>query len=144
MKSGFRSTWFCAAIVGSVCGMGSASADAPAETVSRQFAQVLANAPGKSFTTLLVSFPPGARAVPHRHGQAFVYAYVLEGAVRSQLDDAVPRIYRAGEDWSEAPGAHHVLTENASATLPARLLVVFVAESGAALKVPDSRSKKTP
>ena len=28
-------------------------------------------------------FPPAARAVPHRHGDAFVYASVLEGGLRS-------------------------------------------------------------
>lgn len=117
----------------------SAQGEAPAEKVTRQFEQSLPIAPGKAFTTMIVTFPPGGRAAPHRHGQAFVYAYVLEGTVRSQLDDAPAKVYRAGEDWSEVPGVHHVLTENVSATEPARLLVVFVADAGAVLKVPDSR-----
>ena len=78
--------------------------------------------------------PPGAKAVPHRHGGAFVYAYVLSGSVRSQLDDGPAKVYRAGEDWYEAPGALHKLTENTSKTLPARLLVVFIAPTGSALK----------
>ena len=119
--------------------MAEGHADAPAESASLQFQQPLANVPGKTFTTVLLEFAPGARALPHRHGEAFVYAYVLEGAVRSQLGEQPAQVYRAGQDWSEAPGAHHVVTENASATAPARVLVVFVADSGAALKVPDSR-----
>ncbi|WP_433273896.1 hypothetical protein ACQPZA_23760 [Pseudonocardia xinjiangensis] len=40
----------------------------------------------KTFTSAIVEFPPGARATPHRQGAALVYAYVLEGSVRSQPD----------------------------------------------------------
>ncbi len=42
------------------------------ETVSPKFTQALANVPGKTLTTLIVEFPPGAKAKPHRHGEAFV------------------------------------------------------------------------
>jgi D-arabinose 1-dehydrogenase-like Zn-dependent alcohol dehydrogenase len=65
------------------------------------------------------------RAVPHRHGNAFVYAYVLEGAVRSQLEGEPMRTYHQGENWIEQPGAHHVATENASNTEPAELLLLL-------------------
>ena len=99
--------------------------------------QALPNVQGKTFTSAIVEFPPGARAAPHRHGDAFVYAYVLEGTVRSQVDDKPVTTFRAGENWTEQPGAHHVLTENTSATERARLLVVFVAATGAELKVDD-------
>ncbi|GAB2995275.1 cupin domain-containing protein [Amycolatopsis acidiphila] len=92
---------------------------------------------GKTFTSVIVNLPPGARAAPHRHGGAFVYAYVLEGTVRSQLDDKPDSTFRPGENWVEQPGAHHVLTENTSSTDRARLLVVFVADTGAELKVDD-------
>lgn len=107
------------------------------ETATPQFTQPMANAPGKTFTTVIVHFPPGSRAHPHRHGQAFVYAYVLKGAVRSRLDDEAPQVYRTGDHWFEAPGARHPLTENASRTQPARLLVVFVANTGDPLRTPD-------
>lgn len=107
------------------------------ETVSPKFTQALPNVPGKTFTTLIVDLPPGSKAQPHRHGQAFVYAYVLKGSVRSALNDEAPRVYRTGDNWFEPPGARHPLTENASRTQPARLLVVFVANTGDALKTPD-------
>ncbi|WP_392839225.1 hypothetical protein [Streptomyces sp. LN500] len=72
--------------------------------------QELPNVPGKTFTSEVVDFPPSARAVPHRHGDAFVYAYVLEGTVRSQLDNEPVRTYRAGEHWGRTtellPRAH--------------------------------------
>lgn len=111
--------------------------EATAETVSPKFTQALPNVPGKTFTTLIVDFPPGAKAKPHRHGEAFVYAYVLKGAVRSAINDESPRVYRTGDNWFEPPGARHPVTENASRSQPARLLVVFVANTGDPLKIPD-------
>jgi quercetin dioxygenase-like cupin family protein len=52
----------------------------PSETLSPLLEQALPNVKGKTFTSAIANFPPGGRAVPHRHGKAFVYAYVLEGA----------------------------------------------------------------
>lgn len=109
----------------------------PAETVTPLFTEALPNVAGKTFTSALVTFPPTARAVAHRHGDAFVYAYVLEGAVSSQLEGAPAQVYRQGQSWSEPPGAHHVATENTSPTDEAKLLVVFVATDGQPLKVDD-------
>ncbi len=108
-----------------------------AETVMPRLQLPLANLPGTSFTSAIVSFPPGAKAAPHRHGQAFVYAYVLSGTVRSQLDDEPAKVYRAGEDWYEPPSAHHKVTENVSKIQPARLLVVFISPTGTPLKNAD-------
>jgi quercetin dioxygenase-like cupin family protein len=109
----------------------------PAETLTPLLRQAVPNVRGKTFTSATVDFPPGARAVPHRHGQAFVYAYVLEGTVRSQVDDKPAGTFQPGESWVEQPGAHHVLTENTSSTEAAKLLVVFVADTGAELKIDD-------
>lgn len=109
----------------------------PAETLTPLLEQALPNVPGKTFTSAVVAFPPGARAVPHRHGDAFVYAYVLEGDVSSTLDDEPARTYHSGENWVEQPGAHHVATENTSQTAPAKLLVVFISTTGDELKIDD-------
>jgi quercetin dioxygenase-like cupin family protein len=111
-----------------------------AETVTPLMQQDLPNVPGKSFTSVIVTFPPGGRAAPHRHGQAFVFAYVLEGSVRSQLDNEPAGTYETGQSWSEPPGAHHLVTENVSATLPAKLLVVFISDKGEPLKSNDKTS----
>jgi quercetin dioxygenase-like cupin family protein len=46
--------------------------------------------------------------------EAFVYAFVLEGTMRSKVDDTPASTYRQGENWVEQPGAHHVLRENTS------------------------------
>ena len=77
-----------------------------------------------------VSYAPGAKDGPHRHAQsAFIMAYVISGAILSQVDGEPAHIYRAGQTWQEDPGAHHVLAENASKTEPARLLAVFVVDT---------------
>ncbi|MGW1881496.1 cupin domain-containing protein [Streptomyces sp. NPDC001970] len=116
------------------------ASEPPEETLTPLYEQALPNVKGKTFTSAAVDFPPAARAVPHRHGEAFVYAYVLDGTMRSKLDGEPTRTYQQGENWVEEPGAHHVLTENASKTEPAKLLVIFVSNTGDELKVPDPQS----
>jgi quercetin dioxygenase-like cupin family protein len=87
--------------------------------------------PGKSLQAVTVSYLPGARSAAHHHAtSAFIMAYVISGAIRSQLEGEPARVYRAGETWSEAPGAHHTISENASATEPAELLAVFLLDTG--------------
>src|SRR5579872_286712 len=58
---------------------------AAAEDVRPLTSQLLPDEPGKALTAVLVTLGPGESAAPHRHGAAFVYAYVLKGRVRSQL-----------------------------------------------------------
>jgi quercetin dioxygenase-like cupin family protein len=100
------------------------------ETVKPAFSYAIPNIPGKTVTALVVTYKPGGTSQPHRHGQAFVMAYVLSGAIRSQLEGGKAQVYHAGESWTEAPGAHHVVSDNASKTEPASLLAIFVADSG--------------
>jgi quercetin dioxygenase-like cupin family protein len=116
------------------------SAKPSSETLTPLIAQALPNVPGKTLSSLIVDYPPGVRSTPHRHGDAFVYAYVLNGAVRSQVNDGPVTTYRQGENWVEQPGDHHVLSENASQTERARLLVIFIANTGDNLKVDDPHS----
>lgn len=116
---------------------GGPAGSAPSETLVPLQQQAIPNLPGKTLTAVNVVFPPGAKSVPHRHGDAFLYAYVLEGAVRSQIEGEPARVYKTGDSWTEKPGDHHVLTENVSSSEAARLLVVFVANTGASLKLDD-------
>jgi len=102
----------------------------PRETVTVLSANPLPNAPGKTMTTLTVSYPPGGKSLPHRHApSAFIWAYVLEGHIRSQVNADPARVYAVGESFIEHPGDRHPVSENASATEPAKLLVVFVTDS---------------
>jgi quercetin dioxygenase-like cupin family protein len=72
-------------------------------------------------------------AIPSHEHPGDTYAYVLEGAVVSQLDEQSPRTYTTGQMWTESPHQHHMISKNASTTSPARLLVFFVVLHGVKL-----------
>jgi quercetin dioxygenase-like cupin family protein len=92
---------------------------------------VLPNVPGKSMRAVLVEYAPGAGSPSHRHPtSAFIYARVLEGSIRSKVNDEPERTYRTGESWTEKPGDHHQVSKNASTTEPAKLLAIFVVDTG--------------
>jgi quercetin dioxygenase-like cupin family protein len=95
--------------------------------------------PGKSLRAVLVEYGPGAGSPSHRHpASAFIYARVLEGAIRSKVNEAPERTYKAGESWTERPGDHHQVSQNASSTAPAKLLAIFVVDtSDRELVIPD-------
>jgi quercetin dioxygenase-like cupin family protein len=99
------------------------------ETVTVAADEPIPNLPGKRLVSVVVDYAPGGRSAPHRHARsAFIYAYVLSGEIRSQLDDEPARVYRPGESWFENPGAHHTVSANAGDTEPARLLAVFIVD----------------
>ncbi|OBJ04553.1 cupin domain-containing protein [Mycobacterium sp. 1465703.0] len=101
------------------------------------------NVPGKSLEAVSVSYPPGAKSEAHHHAKsAFIMAYVISGAIRSQVEGEPERVYHAGETWSEAPGAHHSTSENASATESAELLAVFLLDTGDGPLTIDDNAKK--
>ena len=107
------------------------------ETVRPAFSDKLPNVPGKTLTALVVTYPPGGRSARHHHAGS-VFAYVLSGSIRSQTSATGPaRIYKTGESFFEPPGSTHLISENASATEPASLLAVFVADDGASLKTDE-------
>jgi quercetin dioxygenase-like cupin family protein len=123
-----------------------AAASADIAKASGEIATVLsrreiANIPGKSFVSVLVAYPPGAKSPPHRHARSgLIYAYVLSGAIRSGTDDRPPQVFHAGESWFEPPGARHSVSENASDAEPARLLAIFVVDTAEpVLTTPDHR-----
>jgi quercetin dioxygenase-like cupin family protein len=94
--------------------------------------QALPSQPGTDVTVITVDYPPGGSTPPHEH-PGYTYAYVLQGAVVSQLDDQKPLTYKAGAMWTETPHEHHMVSKNASVSEPARLLVFFLAPHGAPL-----------
>ena len=103
------------------------------------------NVPGKSLEAVAVSYPPGAKSAAHHHAKsAFIMAYVISGAIRSQLEGEPARVYHAGETWSEAPGAHHTVSENASATEPAELLALFLVDTGDGPLTTDNTAENEP
>ena len=122
------------AIAGLAClaafSLAGSAAFAQQSKVTPAFKEEIANIPGKSLTAVLVEYAPGGKTPSHHHAKsAFISAYVISGAVRSQVDDGPVKIFKAGEHFTEKPGAHHVVSENASDTEPAKILAIFVVDS---------------
>ncbi len=101
------------------------------------FSAKLPNVPGKSLTAVVVDYPPGGKSGRHSHAGS-VFVYVLSGRIRSENSATGPaKVYSVGETFFEPAGSEHRISENASATDPASLLAVFVADDGATLTVPS-------
>jgi quercetin dioxygenase-like cupin family protein len=115
------------------------AAEAPARRVQTVLSRPLANAPGQMLTAVVIEYPPGFSSKPHHHAGS-VFGYVLSGEIRSGVDGAEPKVFKAGEAFFEPPGTHHTVSANASTTEPASLLAVIVANEGAKLTTYDTES----
>jgi quercetin dioxygenase-like cupin family protein len=117
-------------LIDATVGAGMAIAADQNSKVTLVYEHALPNAPGKSIKGVLVEYGPGGSSSAHSHPKsAFIYATVLEGAIRSAVNDGPVVIYHAGESFSEMPGDRHAVSENASKTAPAKLLAVFVLDT---------------
>jgi quercetin dioxygenase-like cupin family protein len=132
-KMKVRSIAVVATLAAAAACPGLASAQAAAQdnqTITPAFQQALPNVPGKSIVGLVVKYPPGGSTRAHYHPQSsFVTGYVLTGAIRSQVNTGQERVYRAGEHWTEPPGAFHPVSANASKTEPASLLAIIILDT---------------
>jgi quercetin dioxygenase-like cupin family protein len=100
------------------------------------YSGALPNVPGKVLSAIVVSYGPGGKSGAHHHSGS-VFAFILSGSIRSEVTPGGPvKVYKAGESFFEAPGSSHLVSENASATEPASLLAIFVADEGANLTMP--------
>lgn len=88
-----------------------------------------------SVTAVEVSYAPGERSAAHRH-PGITIAYVLEGEIRSKVADDPEKIYTTGQMFIETPNQLHAISGNASATNPAKLLAILLAEEGKQLTSP--------
>lgn len=130
-----NTSWLAAAAVaaGALGALASppAIAHEPAEKVTPALQQTIPNIPGKSLVAVVVDYAPGGASPAHAHAKsAFIYGYVVSGAIESRVNEGPTQIVRAGESFYEPPGATHSVSRNASKTRPAKLLAVFVVDSG--------------
>jgi len=109
--------------------------------VTLVYQHALPGVPGKSVKGVLVEYGPGGYSPSHTHAKsALIYATVLEGEVRSKVNDGSEKTYRTGENWTELPGDHHRVSANASETKAAKILAVFVVDDqDAILTIPDQK-----
>jgi quercetin dioxygenase-like cupin family protein len=104
-------------------------------TVTPLVTKPLAGMAGKEGVMVTVEYPPGAASAAHRHN-ANTFVYVLEGSVVMQVRGGPELTLNAGDTFYESPADIHSVSQNASASMPARLLVLFVKDVGAPPTVP--------
>jgi quercetin dioxygenase-like cupin family protein len=112
-----------AALALSVCA--SAFAHDPSEKITVLQDELLQNVPGKKAMMIEVDYKPGQASIAHKH-DGTAMAYVLSGQITSQVKGQKAITYKAGEYWYEPAGSEHLISKNASATKPAKLLVFMV------------------
>jgi quercetin dioxygenase-like cupin family protein len=111
------------------------------ETVTPVFQHEIPNVQRRIMVASVVTYAPGGKSPVHRHApSAFIYAYVLSGAIRSKVGDEPTNTYQVGEGFFEVPGSHHWVSENASATEPSSMLAIFIVDPDeSALTVADQK-----
>ena len=118
-----------------LAGLAAAIAGPAAAQVTPLMSEPLGLDPNYTATMLTVDLPPNAKppttaGTPgHRHPGS-TFAYVVKGEVVNRLGDQPEKRFKAGEGWSETPNQAHYIV-NASATEPARLVVVMVTPKAA-------------
>lgn len=88
-------------------------------------------------TLVEVDYGPGEASKPHSHPCAVV-GYVAVGTLRTQVKGEPEIIYRAGQTFYEAPNGVHLVSANASATEPAKLLAYLICDHDAPLSIDQS------
>ena len=110
--------------------------EAPKEAkVTPLFSKDLADFPGKEGLMITVEYPPGSMDPIHRHN-AHGFIYVLEGSIVMQVRGGKEVTLTPAQTFYEGPDDVHVVGRNASATKPAKFLVVLVKNKGAPVLVP--------
>jgi quercetin dioxygenase-like cupin family protein len=126
-----RAGYLVPVLTAMVLGASAPSHSQDLEVAKPVFEHVLPNVDGKRMVAVVVSYPPGGKSPSHHHARsAFIYAHVLSGTIRSQVNDEPAKTYKVGEGFYEMPGSHHRISENASRTEPASLLAVFIVDTG--------------
>ncbi|MNZ50860.1 Cupin domain protein [compost metagenome] len=128
---------FCAAPLVALALIASASAfaHAPSEKVTVLQDEMLKNVPGKKALMIEVDYQPGQSSIAHKH-DGTTMAYVISGQITSQVKGQPAKTYKAGEFWYEPAGSEHLVSKNASATQPARLLAFMVLATDEKVLIP--------
>ena len=89
----------------------------------------LPDLPGKEMLMITVVYPPGAVEHIHRH-DANAIVYVLEGSIIEGVRGGKEVTLKPGQTFYEGPDDVHTIGRNASATKPAKFIVVLLKKKG--------------
>jgi quercetin dioxygenase-like cupin family protein len=107
----------------------------PEATATPLMTKELPDLPGKEALVLVVDYPPGAVDPVHRH-DAHAFVYVLEGSIVMGVKGGKEVTLTPGQTFYEGPNDIHTVGRNASATKPAKFLVVAIKAKGAPVLIP--------
>jgi len=93
-------------------------------------------------TLVEVYYGPGEASPPHSHPCAVV-GYVVQGAIRTQVEGERLAVYKTGESFYEAPNGVHAVSANASSLEPAKFVAYFVCDHETALSTDVSPGRDT-
>jgi quercetin dioxygenase-like cupin family protein len=112
-----------------VLGAGQGAAQPRPSTARVALKQALPALDGTRLSVQLVDviYEPGGANPSHQH-PCPVVGYVLEGALRMQIEGQPEVIYRAGDTFVERPTDVHRVSANASDTARARFLAYFTCD----------------
>ena len=74
-----------------------------------------------------VTYAPGASSSPHVH-RCPVIGHIVSGSLRTRSDGDVEHVYHAGESFREDAGQAHLVSANASDSVPVTFLAYFVCD----------------
>jgi quercetin dioxygenase-like cupin family protein len=112
----------------------SARAAEPA-VVTPMMLKELADLPGKEMLMITVDYPPGAVDPVHRH-DAHAFVYVLQGSIVMQVRGGKEVTLVPGQTFYEGPNDVHTIGRNASATEPAKFIVILLKKKGVDVVLP--------
>lgn len=107
----------------------------PEAHVTPLMTRPLPDYPGKEAVMLMVEYPPGSVDPVHRHN-ADAFVYVLEGSIVMGVRGGKTVTLGPGQTFYEGPQDVHTVGRNASATKPARFVVVLLKDKGAPALTP--------
>jgi len=102
---------------------------APEPVVTPLMVKDLADTPGKEMLMITVDYPPGAVESIHRH-DAYAFVYVLKGSIIEQVRGGKEVTLTPGQTFYEGPNDVHTVGRNASATEPAKFIVILLKKKG--------------
>jgi quercetin dioxygenase-like cupin family protein len=102
---------------------------APQPIVAPVMQKDLTDLPGREMLMLSVEYPPGTVEHIHRH-DAYAFVYVLEGSIVEGVRGGKEVTLTPGQTFYEDPDDVHTVGRNASATKPAKFIVVLVKKKG--------------
>ena len=129
------------AVAGLACGVILAAPNAPGGQTKATAVRVALSrslpamkGDGLKITVLEVTYGPSAASPPHSH-PCPVVAYVISGAIHTQVKGEPEAVYRVGESFFEAANGVHLISANASRKEPAKFIAYFLCDHETALSV---------